>query len=167
MKLNLKRIFRHLLATPGQVKRAFPQATLTAIEQAIRSSETMHVGEIRFAVEAGLCGQALYQDQPARERAIDVFSQLRMWDTEHRNGVLIYLLLADHAVEIIADRGVNAKVGPDEWARICKGVEAAFGEGRFESGIMEGIREVRASLITHFPGGRAGRNELPDKVVVL
>ena len=167
MRLNFKRLFCHLLATPGQLKRAFPHATLAAIEQAIRSSEAEHAGEIRFAVEAGLSGHPLYHDQSARERAIDVFSQLRMWDTEHRNGVLIYLLLADHAVEIIADRGVNTKVGTAVWQHICVRVDAAFREGHFESGILEGISEVSALLCHHFPESGIGKNELPDRVVVL
>lgn len=167
MKINLKRMCRHLFSTQGQAKRAFPKTTLAAIEQDIRTSETAHVGEIRFAVEASLSGAPLYEDQAPRERAIDVFAQLRMWDTEYRNGVLIYLLLADHAVEIIADRGICDKVQPGEWEQICQAMESAFREGRYESGILDGIRKVSAIMRLHFPASDDGRNELPDKVVVM
>lgn len=167
MMQRVRRLCRHLLSTPLQVKRAFPASALSAIEAQIRASESQHTGEIRFAVEAGLSGSALYQDLPARERAIDVFAQLRMWDTQQRNGVLIYLLLADHAVEIIADRGVNAHTGEQVWQQICDAMDAAFRERRYESGVLEGIRTVSALLEKHFPASGASRNELPDKVVVL
>ncbi len=167
MKLNMKRIFRHLLSTHWQVKRAFPQTTLTAIEQEIKASEAAHAGEIRFAVEGALLGSPLYLDQSARERAIDVFSQLRIWDTDDRNGVLIYLLLSDHSVEIVADRGVHAKTGALEWERICRGMEAMFRDGRYEQGVIDGIRAVNHLLKKHFPSNGANRNELPDKVMVL
>jgi uncharacterized membrane protein len=109
--MNIKRIARHLMATHWQVNRAFPRRTLIAIEKSIQASETAHVGEIRFVVEGALDGTPLFKGQSARERAIDVFSQLRIWDTEHNNGVLIYLLLADRDVEIVADRGIHSKVG--------------------------------------------------------
>jgi uncharacterized membrane protein len=167
VKVNLKRIARHLLSTQWHVYRAFPQAALAAIEEAIKASESGHFGEIRFAVEGGLSGSPLYQDQSARERAIDVFAQLRMWDTDARNGVLIYLLLADHSVEIVADRGVNAKAGAPEWERICRNMEAAFRDGLYEQGVIEGIRAVNRLLTTYFPANGANRNELPNKVVVL
>lgn len=167
MKLNAKRIVRHLMSTHWQVRRAFPQAALSAIEHAIKASEAAHTGEIRFAMEAALPGPALCLDQPARERAIDLFAQLRIWDTDARNGVLIYLLLADHAVEIVADRGVHAKTGTAEWERICRSMEAAFRAGRYEQGVIDGIRAVNQLLSEHFPAHGVGRNELPDKVVVL
>jgi hypothetical protein len=167
MMQRMRRLCRHLLSTPLQVKRAFPEAALSAIETQIRASESLHTGEIRFAVEAGLSGSALYLDLPARERAIDVFAQLRMWDTEQRNGVLIYLLLADHAVEIVADRGVDSHTGEQAWQQICAAMEAAFRARRYESGILEGIRAVSALLEKYFPTSGASRNELPDKVVVL
>jgi uncharacterized membrane protein len=167
MKVNLKRIFRHLLSTQWHVQRAFPQSALAAIEEEIKASESRHFGEIRFAVEGGLAGSPLYLDQSARERAIDVFAQLRIWDTDARNGVLIYLLLADHSVEIVADRGVHAKTGAPAWERICRNMELAFRGGRYEQGVIEGIRAVNHLLTTHFPSNGASRNELPNKVVVL
>lgn len=165
--VSMKRICRHLMSTRWQVKRAFPQKILAAIEQEIKASEASHTGEIRFAVEGALWGAPLYLDQSARERAIDVFSQLRMWDTDYRNSVLIYLLLADHSVEIVADRGVHAITGAPEWERICRNMEAAFRDQRYEHGVVDGIHAVNHLLTIHFPANGANRNELPDKVVVL
>lgn len=167
MKMNLKRIFRHLLSTHRQVSRAFPRPVLVAIEQEIKASEATHLGEIRFALEGALSGSPLYRDQSARERAIDVFSHLRIWDTDYRNGVLIYLLLADHSVEIVADRGVHAKTGAPQWEKICRNMEVAFRNGRYEQGVVDGIRAINHLLTQHFPSNGASRNELPDKVVVL
>ena len=171
MTLNIKRIGRHLLVTRRQVSRAFPRPALLAIEQAIKTSETAHSGEIRFVVEGALDGPALFKDQAARERAIDVFSQLRVWDTEQNNGVLIYLLLADRDVEIVADRGIHAKVGAPEWERICRAMETAFKQGKYEEGVVAGIHAVTQHLVVHFPcdtpNAGAGRNELPDNPVVL
>ena len=164
---NIKRIVRHLLTTHWQVKRAFPQKALSAIEKEIKASETLHVGEIRFVVESALSGAPLYHGLSTRQRAIDVFSHLRMWDTEHRNGVLIYLLLADRSVEIVADRELHAKTEGLEWEKICAEMESAFRNGQFESGVIGGIRSVTHLLTRHFPATNASRNELPDKVVVL
>ena len=124
--MNIQRIAKHLCFTHWQVNRAFPRETLLAIEQAIKSSETAHVGEIRFVVEGALDGAPLFNGQSARDRAIDVFSQLRIWDTQHNNGLLIYLLLADRNVEIVADRGIHAKVGTPKWEEICREMETDF-----------------------------------------
>ncbi len=165
--MSMERIVRHLLVTKWMVNRAFPRDTLTAIDKAIKASETTHRGEIRFVVEGALETAPLLRGQTARERAIDVFSQLRIWDTERNNGVLIYLLLSDRDVEIVADRGVDAKVGPQEWERICREMEAAFRRGDFEGGVIGGIREVTRHLAEHFPPIGTDRNELPDKPVVL
>lgn len=165
--MDIKRIARHLLMTPWQVRRAFPRAALTAIEQAIKASETEHTGELRFVVEGALDVAPLLRGQSARERAIDVFSQLRIWDTAHNNGVLIYVLLADRDVEIVADRGIHTKVGAPEWETICRTMEAAFTQADYEGGVVSGIRAVAQHLMKHFPATGAGRNELPDKPVVL
>ena len=165
--MNIKRIAKHLMLTHRQVNRAFPRHTLIAIEQAIKASETAHVGEIRFAVEGALDVTPLFKGQSARERAIEMFSQLRVWDTEHNNGVLIYLLLADRDVEIVADRGIHAKVGSREWEKVCRTMETAFKQGNYEGGVVSGIRAVTQHLVEHFPAVGAGRNELPDKPVVL
>ncbi|MGB5081515.1 MAG: TPM domain-containing protein, partial [Burkholderiales bacterium] len=165
--VNIKRILRHLVMTPWRVGRAFPARTLSAIEQAIKASETAHAGELRFVVEGALEGTPLFRGQSARERAIDVFSQLRIWDTEHDNGVLIYLLLADRDVEIVADRGIHSKVGSREWETICRDMETAFKQANYEGGVVAGIQAVTRHLMKHFPASGAGRNELPDKPVVL
>jgi uncharacterized membrane protein len=165
--MNIKRIARHLAMTRWQVARALSRESLRAIEQAIKASETAHAGEIRFVVEGALDGTPLFGGQSARERAIDVFSQLRIWDTEHNNGVLIYLLLADRDVEIVADRGIHSKVGAREWENICRRMEASFKQADYEGGVVGGIQSVTQNLIKHFPASVAGWNELPDKPIVL
>ena len=165
--MNIQRISRHLLMTEWQVKRAFPRDALAAIANAIKTSETRHGGEIRFAVEGALHSAALFKAQSARERAIEVFANLHIWDTEHNNGVLIYLLLADRDVEIVADRGVHVKVGAHEWESICRGMEAAFGQAKYQQGVVSGIEAVARHLEIHFPARRGRANELPDKPVVM
>jgi len=155
------------MVTRWMVNRAFPGETLVAIDTAIKASEAAHRGEIRFAVEGALHIEPLLRGQTARERAIDVFSQLRIWDTERNNGVLIYLLLADRDVEIVADRGIHEKVGAQEWEGICRKMEAAFRQADFEGGVVRGIQEVTRHLVEHFPPSGGDRNELPDKPVVL
>jgi uncharacterized membrane protein len=165
--MSMERIVRHLMATQWRINRAFPSDTLIAIDRAIKASEATHRGEIRFVVEGALDTVPLLRGQAARERAIDVFSQLRIWDTERNNGVLIYLLLADRDVEIVADRGIDAKVGTEEWERICRKMEAAFRQADFEGGVVGGIQAVTRHLSEHFPQIGDDRNELPDKPVVL
>ncbi len=165
--MDIARLFRHLLTPPWRVRMLFPTRTLRVIESAIRECETTHAGEIRFAVEHGLHVHALLRGQSARDRALEVFSHLRLWDTEHNNGVLIYLLLADHDVEIVADRGVHARVGGEGWEKICREMEILFREGKFEEGVLHGIRAVSAHLVRHYPAQGKGRNELDDKPVVL
>jgi uncharacterized membrane protein len=165
--MNIKRIVTHLFATDGQVKRRFPHGALQAIENTITASEREHVGEIRFAIEAGLDGGPLFKGQSPRERALDVFSQLRVWDTQHNTGLLIYVLLADRAVEIVADRGIHEKVGSEAWQKICKQMEIAFKQANFEAGVIAGVQAVTRHLKAHFPVVGSDRNELPDKPVIL
>ena len=165
--MSIKRIAKHLLLTHWQVNRAFPKDTHATIDRAIKASEAAHTGEIRFAVEGALDGTPLFKGQSARERAIEVFSQLRIWDTEHNNGVLIYLLLADRDVEIVADRGVHAKVGSREWETICRKMESAFKQANYEDGVVSGIQAVTQHLMRHFPASGAGHNELADTLMVL
>lgn len=165
--MNLKRIFRHLAMSQSQLNRAFPQTALNAIEQAVKESEITHMGEIRFVVEGALDGAVLLRGQTPRERAVELFSQLQMWNTEHNTGVLIYLLLADRAVEIIADRGIHAKAGLHHWTGICQDMEAAFTAANFESGAVSGIQAVTRQLVAHFPADARNLNELPDKPLVI
>jgi uncharacterized membrane protein len=165
--MGIGRIGKHLLEHRWRVRRIFPPRVLAAIEQAIKAGEATHSGQIRFVAEGALDGAPLFRDQPARERALDIFSQLRIWDTADNNGVLIYLLLADRDVEIVADRGIDAKVGAAGWEKICTNMETEFEAGNFERGVIQGIEAVSKQLAAHYPKQRAGQNELPDAPVVI
>ncbi|SDX87681.1 TPM domain-containing protein [Nitrosomonas sp. Nm33] len=166
--MNFLRIIRHLFIGQMTIKCALPAASLARIEQAIKQSEMNHDGEILFAVEASLNLVSLLKKQSARERAIDIFSLLRVWDTPHNNGVLIYLLHADQDVEIVADRGIDAKVDHKEWEKICQEMEVAFRKGQFEKGVLAAINTIDYQLKKHFPlASKGGGNVLPDRPVVL
>jgi uncharacterized membrane protein len=165
--MGIKRIGRHLVEHHWRARRVFPPAVLAAIEQAIKNGETTHSGQVRFVVEGALDGAPLFRDQPPRERAIDIFARLRIWDTAQNNGVLIYLLLADRDVEIIADRGIDAKVGAAGWEKICADMQREFSSGNFERGVIAGIEAVSRQLAAYFPAHGEGPNELPDAPVVL
>src|SRR6185312_13864059 len=140
--MGIGRIGKHLLTHRWRVRKHFPPEAMAAIEQAIRAGETSHSGQVVFAVEGALDGLPLFRDQHPRDRALDVFSHLRIWDTAHNNGVLIYLLLADRDVEIIADRGIDAYVGAVGWDNICRDMETEFRSGRFEAGVINGNAAV-------------------------
>ena len=165
--VNFKRWFRHLFIPPWAWRRAFPQATLDAIEAAIAASETTHSGEIRFALENSLPASLVWRGMSGRERAIEMFSNLHVWDTEDNSGVLIYLLLADHDIEIVADRGIAARVDQTEWDNIAKLMEQHYKAGDFRKGTFEGIRRVTELLARHFPSGTDNPNELSNKPVLL
>ncbi len=165
--MDIKRVIKHLSTSKAAMRRTFPRATLKKIEHTIAEVEQTHAGQIRFAVEDALNIMPLVAGQTARERAIEVFSQLRVWDTEHNNGVLIYLLLADRDVEIVADRGVHVKLGQAVWESVCQEMEAAFRQGKFEEGVIAGIRSVGAHLSRHYPHAGAKANELPDQPVLI
>ena len=165
--MGIKRIGRHLLLSRWRVRRAFPRASLASIEKAIKASEMKHNAQLRFVVEGALDGEPLFADQSSRARALDIFSRLRIWDTEHNSGVLIYLLLADRRVEIVADRGINAKVDDAEWVSICRDMESEFVSGNFRDGALRGIDAITRILSVHYPASGPHRNELPDKPIVL
>ena len=165
--MNIRRVIRHVLYTDWQARNAFPPGTLQAIGLAIHASEKMHGGEVRFAVEGGLDGILSCRGHSARERAIAVFSELRVWDTERNNGVLIYVLLADRAVEIVADRGIHVRVGDDGWRDICQQMESAFSQSKYQDGAIHGIGLVAAAIGRHFPALQKRVNELPDQPVML
>lgn len=165
--MTMRRVLANLLMPPWRVRQVFTATALRVIETAIQECETAHTGEIRFAVEAALHPLTLWRKQTARERAIEVFSQLRVWDTERNNGVLIYLLLADRDVEIVADRGIHALIGRDAWEPICRDMERAFRAGHYQDGVVAGIKAVGAHIARHFPAEDANDNELPDRPVVL
>jgi uncharacterized membrane protein len=166
--MGIARIGKHLLHHHWWKNKYFPPKVLAAIERAIKAGEARHAGQVRFVVEGALDGAPLFRNQPARERALDIFGQLRIWDTAHNNGVLIYLLLADRDVEIVADRGIDAKVGTVGWERICAAMEADFRARNFEAGAIKGIEAVSRVMAAHFPrSGAGGPNELPDAPVVI
>ena len=166
--MNFTRFFKHLLHLPWQVHKKFPPTTLNKIEEAIKLSENQHFGEIRFAVESSLSFFELFQETPCFERGVEVFSELRIWDTEHNNGVLIFLLLADKKVEIIADRGLNKKISKDEWLQVCHLMEQSFKQDEFEAGVLSGIDEITKKLIQHYPSGNKDNlDELSNKPVIL
>jgi uncharacterized membrane protein len=165
--VNFKRWVKHLFMSPWAWRRAFPQAALDAIEAAIRTSETTHGGEIRFAIENSLPGNLAWRGMSGRERAIEMFSNLRVWDTEHNSGVLIYLLLADHDIEIVADRGIAARVEPAAWEAVAQTMEAAFRQGEFERGALAGIEEISVLLAQNFPPSGHNPDELANRPVIL
>lgn len=162
---SLRRILRHFLMTRWHLTRAFPKQTLAAIEQAIERAEKAHGGEIRFAIERELSVADLWREVSPRERAIELFGQLGVWDTSDNNGVLIYVLLADHDVEIVADRGFQGRVSDEEWAHVCHDIEQAFGRGEFEHGTVQGIVGVSELVARHFPVSDG--NEQPNRPVIL
>ena len=163
------RMLRHRWTDEAAVHRVLPPAVLDGLTRRVAASERRHSGEVRICVEAGLPASYLWRDAPARERAVMQFGKLRVWDTEHNNGVLIYLLLAEHAIEIVADRGIDRHVNDAEWAAMAQRMGAAFREGRFEDGLTQALEEVSALLVAHFPlaDGAPDRNELPDAPVVI
>jgi uncharacterized membrane protein len=169
---RLKRFIKHRWAYLSGTERALPQRVLTELEHHVTDSELRHSGEIRIFVEAGLPPSYLWSDSPsatiARRRAISMFGKLRVWDTTHNNGVLIYLLLAEHAIEVVADRGLNDCVAPEVWQSVVTRMRGAFQKGNFQQGLAHAIDEVTALLAQHFPlvPGEANPNELPNALVV-
>jgi uncharacterized membrane protein len=163
----IKRFARHLLILPSAVKRYFPNDSMRRIEQAIATSEIAHFGEICFVVETNLHAFDIFRKKSAKKRAIEVFSQLHVWDTAQNNGVLIYLLLADHDFEILADRGIHHHVGNDGWEEISREMERYFKKGDFELGVLHGIAKISEHLSTHFPSNADNVNELTNAPIVI
>src|SRR5690348_15972143 len=162
-----QRLLRHVVTDHLSVRRAFSRAGLERIEHAIAAGERGHRGQICFAVEGALPPLRVLRHLTPRERALEVFGLLGVWDTEENAGVLVYLLLADRDVEIVADRGIDRKVPPGAWQAICARMETAFRDGRFVDGVIAGIGEIGALLAAHFPHSSDAPNELPDKPVIL
>jgi uncharacterized membrane protein len=163
----VNRILKHLFSHPWQLKAAFPRATLDAIEAAIKESETGHRGELRFAIETALPVIRIARGHSSRQRAIEVFSELGVWDTEENSGVLVYVLLAEHALEIVADRGITRKVDQREWDAIAHDMQSEFRKGNFRKGSLAGVKAISHLLDQHFPPGEHNPNELPDRPVIL
>ncbi len=162
---RLLRILKHRWHDETDVERALGEAALARAEQRVVASERGHSGEIRVCIEAGLPLSYLWRGATPRERAVAMFGKLRVWDTEQNNGVLVYLLLAEHAIEIVADRGLSRHVPPDHWRELTQRMSAAFRAGRFEEGLGEAIDAVHDLLSQHYPlaPGEANPNELPDR----
>jgi uncharacterized membrane protein len=168
MLARLKRIFHHRWLDASDTRRAIPPELVERLARRVAASERRHSGEVVIYVEAGLPLSYLWRDAKPRERAIAMFGKLRVWDTEQNNGVLVYLLLAEHAIEIVADRGLNRHVSQAEWQAIVQRMGTAFHEGRFEDGLTQALSEVSALLVAHFPlgAGDGEPNELPDAPVL-
>ena len=164
--MQLARLARHRWFDRSDARRVLGDAALERLQQRVAASERGHSGEIRVCVEASLPLRHLWHDRSARERALALFAELGVWDTVHNNGVLIYLLLAEHAIEIVADRGLAQQVPPAQWAALVDGMQAAFTSGRFEDGLAEAIDAVDGLLRQHFAlsPGASNPNELPDGV---
>jgi len=165
--VKLARLLRHIATTRWSTRRHFPQGVRDAIEEAIGECESRHGGEIRFVVETAFDLPELWRNLPPRTRALQLFGQFGVWNTEHNNGVLIYVLMADHAVEIVADRGIASHVAQAEWEAVCRQMEHHYRAGRFRDGSVVGIVGVGALLGRHFPGTRRSDNELPNQPVLL
>jgi uncharacterized membrane protein len=163
----LQRFLRHLWMSPIIRDRKFPHATLAAIERAVRDGEQMHRGQVRFVVEAELTVAQLWHGISARQRAIEVFSMLRVWDSEENNGVLIYVLLADRKVEIVADRGIHRHVGDERWRAICRELELHYRKDDFLAGSAVAISKISEELKFYFPANGTQNNEQSDQPVIL
>lgn len=161
------RRLRHLFSG-DPVARHFPPATLDAIQHAIALGERSHRGEVCFAVEGTLPWRLALSRRSVRDRALDVFAHLRVWDTRENTGVLIYVLLAERAIEIVADRGVAARVDDAQWRVVCEQVRACFAAGAFQAGAIVAVEHAGALLAAHFPADPGDNpDELPDRPVVL
>ncbi|MPZ44626.1 MAG: hypothetical protein GEV05_14730 [Betaproteobacteria bacterium] len=165
--MELARALKHLLILDRMALRPFPRAALDRIEHAIGVSERSHGGELRLVLEANMSPLEVLRGRSARDRALELFSLLRVWDTEHNSGVLIYLQMVDHRIEIVADRGISRLVAQSEWDAICRRMESAFRGGVFEAGTVEAIGEVTQLLNRHFPPGEHNPDELPDRPVII
>lgn len=161
------RLLKHVFAMPS--RRLFSKDALQRIAAAIAASELRHTGEIRFAVESALHPRAVLAGVQARHRAEEVFAQLRVWDTEANNGVLLYLLLADHRIEIVADRGFNGRVSAEQWRGACQLIEERLRAGEPEAAVLRGIEALSTLVEAHFPREHdyVDTNELPDEPHLL
>lgn len=168
MMKRFLRLLRHRWFDESTVRRAFPGDVRERLLERVRASEQHHSGELRIFIEAGLPASYLLRHATTptlvRQRALTLFGKLRIWDTEQNNGVLIYLLLAERAIEIVADRGIQRHLGPQQWQALIGRMRTAFRQGRFEEGLTQALEEISAVLVQHFPlePGSPNPNELPD-----
>ena len=169
MLARIKRILHHRLLDEADTRKAIPPALVQRLTERVAASERRHTGEIRICVEASLPTSYLLRDATPRQRAITMFGKLRVWDTEQNNGVLVYLLLAEHAIEIVADRGLARAVPQAEWDGLCRQVETEFRAGRHAAGALAAIDGAARLLEQYFPATApvVPRNELPDQPLLL
>lgn len=163
----LTRMMRHLFTTTAAGRRAFPPPTLTAIQAAIAEGEEQHRAEVRLIVEPALPVPAVLSGHASRQRARELFSLYRIWDTEENCGVLIYINLADRKVEIIADRGVGRAVAASDWQAVCHTMTRGFAQGEFHDSAIAGLTQLNRILATHFPANGSRSNQLSDRPIVL
>lgn len=162
------RLIRHIFSSKRHVAKAFSEEALSRVEAAIQTAEAAHHAELRVVIEARLDGYDVLNQMTSRQRAIELFSTLRVWDTEHNSGVLVYVLMADRAIEIVADRGIVQRAPDHTWETICKHMQAAFAAGQFEQGLIDGIQAIADTVHRHIPAGaEPSHNELPDKPLML
>ncbi|HJR75193.1 MAG TPA: TPM domain-containing protein [Luteimonas sp.] len=161
------RLLRHLFAQSAH--GLYPRDSLQRVAEVVGEGERRHRGEVCFAVESALPMLDVLRGRDARARALEVFAQLRVWDTQANNGVLVYLLLADHRIEIVADRGLDALVSAEQWRGICLLMEERLKAGEPEAAALRGVAAVSDLLIEHFPRapGDMDENELPDLPRIL
>ena len=156
--------------TEGRVQSAFPPQVLLRLERAVAASEAQHTGQVRLCVEGGLPYSYIWRGDHARARALGLFGKLRVWDTELNNGVLIYLLLAEHTIEIIADRAAARAIGQAQWDEVVRGMQASFKNDDYADGMERALQQVSALLVQHFPRNAAmpahASSDLPDAPVV-
>lgn len=165
---QIQRLITNLFGSWFQLSQRFPSAVLDDITAAIAAGENTHKGEVCFAIESRLAPLAVLEGMDASARARQVFAQLRVWDTECNSGVLFYVLLAEHRIEIVADRGIAAKVGAAEWDRVCQQMQKAYAVDRWREGTLEGVAAAHKLLLQHFPGNdKAVSDELPNRPVLL
>ncbi|MCO5107744.1 MAG: TPM domain-containing protein [Burkholderiaceae bacterium] len=164
---RLARTWTHLVNEARSVRRVFDDEVLTRIEAAIARSERAHTAELRIAFEASLPLREVWRGRSPRERALEVFGSLRVWDTEANNGVLLYVLWADRAVEIVADRAAAASIPPQRWREVCDALSAAYRRGEFEPGTLVAIERIHALMIEAFPATAGDANELPNRPAIL
>ena len=162
------RLLHHRRLDETDVKRALGPGALQRIEARVAASEQHHTGQIRVCIEAGLPLSYIRREAPARVRALAMFGKLRVWDTEHNNGVLIYLLLAERAIEIVTDRGLGRHADTAHWQRVMTAMREAFRADQFEAGLNQAVDAVDALLTQHFPlaPGQVNPNELSNAPVV-
>jgi uncharacterized membrane protein len=165
--MRVSRLFRHWLAQLRPARRLLDVNALAQIEAEVRAAERTHCGEIRVAIETSLGFGALWHDVGARQRALAVFANLGVWDTAHNNGVLVYVLLADHAIEVVADRGISAHIPAAEWEALCREVAERFSAGDPAAGCCMAVRAVGLRLARFFPSAGGDGDELPNQPVLL